>query len=219
MDRLTSHDIPPLFARLSQVFAEQKEALITLDGQVGDSDLGLTMAKGFAAADKAVAELGDAPIEVQLKTAGAAIARAAPSTMGTLMATGFLRGSAAAKDCDTLGTEQMALFWLSFRDGVAQRGRAQVGDKTVLDVLHPIAASVEADAKAGTDLSTALDRAHAAAVDALERTKDLVAQHGKAAAFQEKTRGIQDAGSTVAVILIKTMADFVRHTTARPAGS
>ncbi|MDN8763618.1 hypothetical protein Q0M04_15110, partial [Staphylococcus aureus] len=70
MDRLTAHDIPQLFARLSKVFADQKEALITLDGQVGDSDLGLTMAKGFAAADKAVSELGDAPIEAQLKAAG-----------------------------------------------------------------------------------------------------------------------------------------------------
>lgn len=219
MDRLTSHDIPQLFACLSKVFADQKEALITLDGQVGDSDLGLTMAKGFAAADKAVSELGDAPIEAQLKAAGAAIARAAPSTMGTLMATGFLRGSASAKDCDDLRTEQMALFWRAFRDGVAQRGRAQVGDKTVLDVLDPIAMSVEADAKAGTGLSTALDNAHAVAVDALERTRDLVAQHGKAAAFQEKTRGIQDAGSTVAVILIQTMADFVSHGAARPVGT
>ena len=79
--------------------------------------------------------------------------------------------------------------------------------------------SVEADAKAGTGLSTALDNAHAVAVDALERTRDLVAQHGKAAAFQEKTRGIQDAGSTVAVILIHTMADFVSHGAARPVGT
>lgn len=219
MDKLTADDIPVLFARLSQVFAEQKEALITLDGQVGDSDLGLTMAKGFAAADKAVAALDDATIETQLKTAGAAIARAAPSTMGTLMATGFLRGSGAANGCNDLGTAELARFWTAFRDGVAQRGRAQVGDKTVLDVLHPIAQIMEAQARAGTALPDALDRAHAEAVTALEATRDLVAQHGKAAAFQEKTRGIQDAGSTVAVILIETMARFVREPAAGPAGS
>ena len=210
MEKITSQDIPRLFSRLSEVFADQKEALITLDGQVGDSDLGLTMAKGFAAADKAMAELGDAPIDAQFKAAGATIARAAPSTMGTLMATGFLRGSAAAKDCDALGTAQMAQFWVAFRDGVAQRGRAQVGDKTVLDVLHPIAETMNAQADTGADLATALDAAHARAVTALEETKDLVAQHGKAAAFQEKTRGIQDAGSTVAVILIQTFAEFVQ---------
>ncbi|CAM3115409.1 dihydroxyacetone kinase subunit L [Paracoccus nototheniae] len=219
MEKLTAHDIPVLFARLSEVFAEQKEALITLDGQVGDSDLGLTMAKGFAAADKAVAGLDDATIEAQLKTAGAAIARAAPSTMGTLMATGFLRGSAAANGCSELGTAEMAQFWSSFCDGVAQRGRAQVGDKTVLDVLHPIARTMEDQARAKAALPDALDSAHAEAVIALEATKDLVAQHGKAAAFQEKTRGIQDAGSTAAVILIEAMANFVRNNAASPAGS
>lgn len=219
MEKLTAHDIPVLFARLSEVFAEQKEALITLDGQVGDSDLGLTMAKGFDAADKAVAGLDDATIEAQLKTAGAAIARAAPSTMGTLMATGFLRGSAAANGCSELGTAEMAQFWSSFCDGVAQRGRAKVGDKTVLDVLHPIARTMEDQARAKAALPDALDSAHAKAVIALEATKDLVAQHGKAAAFQEKTRGIQDAGSTAAVILIETMANFVRNNAASPAGS
>lgn len=210
METLTAHDIPPLFARLSKVFANQKETLITLDGLVGDSDLGLTMAKGFAAADKAVAELGDVTIETQFKTAGAAIARAAPSTMGTLMATGFLRGAAATRDCTGLGTVEMAQFWSAFRDGIAQRGRARLGDKTVLDVLHPIAEAMTAQAGKGAVLSDALDAAHASAVTALENTRDLVAQHGKAAAFQEKTRGIQDAGGTVAVILIETVADFVR---------
>ncbi len=209
MDQLTAQTIPALFSRFATVFAEQKEALIALDGKVGDSDLGLTMAKGFAAADAAVAALDDATIETQLKTAGAAIARAAPSTMGTLMATGFMRGSAAAKDCDALGTAELARFWTAFYEGCAQRGRAKVGDKTVLDVLHPIAEAMTQQTEAGTDLPSALSAAHARAVVALEDSKDLIAQHGKAAAFQDKTRGIQDAGSTVAVILIETMAQFV----------
>lgn len=215
MDTLTAKDIPGMFARFATVFAEQKEALIALDGKVGDSDLGLTMAKGFAAASAAVADLDEDSIEKQLKTAGAAIARAAPSTMGTLMATGFMCGSVAAKDQDALGTLELAHFWTAFFDGVAQRGRAQVGDKTVLDVLHPIADTMTAQAEAGTPLPAALTAAHTRAVTALEEGKDLVAQRGKAAAFQEKTRGIQDAGSTVAVILIDTMAQFVNGDAAR----
>jgi dihydroxyacetone kinase-like protein len=198
-----------MFAQFAAVFADQKEALIALDGKVGDSDLGLTMAKGFAAASAAVADLDGGSIEKQLKTAGAAIARAAPSTMGTLMATGFMRGSVAANDQEALGTLELVHFWTAFFDGVAQRGRAQVGDKTVLDVLHPIADTMSAQAEAGTSLPAALTAAHKRAVIALEEGKDLVAQRGKAAAFQEKTRGIQDAGSTVAVILIDTMAQFV----------
>ena len=72
-----------------------------------------------------------------------------------------------------------------------------------------------AQAEAGTPLPAALTAAHTRAVTALEEGKDLVAQRGKAAAFQEKTRGIQDAGSTVAVILIDTMAQFVNGDAAR----
>ncbi|GAA0834216.1 dihydroxyacetone kinase subunit DhaL [Marinomonas arenicola] len=209
MDYFTSSNIPALFERFSLVFAEQKEALIELDSKVGDSDLGLTMAKGFAAAAAAVLELENADIETQFKTAGVAIARAAPSTMGTLMATGFMRGSGVTKGCETLGTVKLAEFWVAFRDGVAQRGRVQLGDKTVVDVLHPIAETMMIQAKTDTALPDALNSAYVSAVEALEVTKGLVAQHGKAAAFQEKSRGVQDAGSTVAVILVKTMADFI----------
>lgn len=209
MDYFTSSNIPALFERFSLVFTEQKDALIELDSKVGDSDLGLTMAKGFAAAAAAVSELENADIETQFKTAGVAIARAAPSTMGTLMATGFMRGSGVTKGCETLGTVKLAEFWVAFRDGVAQRGRVQLGDKTVVDVLHPIAETMMIQAKTGTALPDALNSAYVSAVEALEVTKGLVAQHGKAAAFQEKSRGIQDAGSTVAVILVKTMADFI----------
>lgn len=211
MDKLTSLSLPVLFERFSTVFAEQKDALIALDSKVGDSDLGLTMSKGFAAAAAAVSALEDANIETQFKTAGVAIARAAPSTMGTLMATGFMRGSTAVKDCEALETIHLAHFWVAFCEGVIQRGRVKVGDKTVVDVLHPIAEIMTKQAESGVALTEALNVAYETALEALESTKDLVAQHGKAAAFQEKTRGIQDAGSTVAVILIKTMADFINE--------
>jgi dihydroxyacetone kinase-like protein len=215
MYTLTAKDIPAMFAQFAIVFAEQKDALIALDGKVGDSDLGLTMAKGFAAASAAVADCNGAAIETQLKVAGAALARAAPSTMGTLMATGFMRGSAATKGFNALGTLEMAHFWTAFFDGVAQRGKAQVGDKTVLDVLYPIANTMTLQAEAGVLLPAALSAAHMRAKIALEEGKELVAQRGKAAAFQEKTRGIQDAGSTVAVILVETMAQFVSGTVAQ----
>ena len=86
---------------------------------------------------------------------------------------------------------------------------AKLGDKTVLDVLDPIAVSLEGSAAAGEPLGAALAKATKAAEAALEATKLLVAQHGKAAAFQEKSRGLQDAGATVACFIITTMSTFV----------
>ncbi|OYR07660.1 dihydroxyacetone kinase family protein [Brucella thiophenivorans] len=209
MNVITASDLIDLFDRWKQLFAEQREFLIALDGKVGDSDLGITMSKAFASASEAVHAQGEAAgIAKLLRTAGATMARVAPSTMGTLTATGFLRASKACDGINALGTEEMAAFWRAYRDGIAERGKAKVGDKTLLDVLDPIAVTLEVQAAAGASLDVALVAAAKAAEDALEATKTMVAQHGKAAAFQEKTIGLQDAGATVGVLLITSLVAF-----------
>ncbi|MBB4186546.1 dihydroxyacetone kinase family protein [Sinorhizobium terangae] len=210
MDAIKASDLIRLFETWKALFAEQRDFLISLDGKVGDSDLGITMSKSFAAAAETVAAEGEAAgISKLLRTAGATMARTAPSTMGTLTATGFLRASKATEGADALGTAEVAGFWRAFRDGVAERGKAKLGDKTLLDVLDPIVVTLEAQAESGASLAEALAATSAAAEQALEATKSMLAQHGKAAAFQEKTIGLQDAGATVGYFLIRRMAEFV----------
>ncbi|AOG12658.1 MULTISPECIES: dihydroxyacetone kinase family protein [unclassified Agrobacterium] len=210
LERLDASHLIGLFQSWQQLFAEQREYLIALDGKVGDSDLGITMAKSFAAAADAVAAEGEeAGLSKLLRTAGATMARTAPSTMGTLTATGFLRASKAVEGLDALDTEALAQFWRAYTDGIAERGKAKVGDKTLLDVLDPLTSALEAEAEKGTGLTDALSSAARVAEDALEATKSMVAQHGKAAAFQEKTIGLQDAGATVGFFLIRRMSQFV----------
>lgn len=206
---LNAADLIDLFKSWKALFAEQREFLIALDGKVGDSDLGITMSKAFAAAAEALeAEGAEAGISKLLRTAGATMARTAPSTMGTLTATGFLRASKAVEGKDDLGTAELAAFWRAYRDGVAERGKAKVGDKTLLDVLDPIAGTLEAQAESNAALSDALAATAQAAEQALEATKSMLAQHGKAAAFQQKTVGLQDAGATVGYFLIRRLAEF-----------
>lgn len=210
MDTITASGLIALFEDWDALFAEQRAFLIALDGKVGDSDLGITMSKSFAAAAQALQAEGEAAgISRLLRTAGATMARTAPSTMGTLTATGFLRASKAVEGRAALATADVAAFWRAFRDGVAERGKAKLGDKTLLDVLDPIAVTLEAQAEAGASLDEALAATSAAAERALEATKSMLAQHGKAAAFQQKTIGLQDAGATVGYFLIRRMAAFV----------
>ncbi len=80
------------------------------------------------------------------------MAKAAPSTMGTLTATGFLRGGKALESAEAIGTAEAAAFWRAFANGIAERGKAKVGDKTILDVLDPLARALEAQAEAGAPL-------------------------------------------------------------------
>lgn len=205
MQSIDKENLPALFEALRDVFTAQREALIALDGKVGDSDLGITMNKAFIAAFESVRNNTSDPIGKTLQLAGMAVAKAAPSTMGTLVATGLMRGGKALEGAQVWGTAEMSAFWTAFFKGVADRGKAQLGDKTLLDVLSPIAQSLETSRDSGTDLGTALARAAQAAQAGLEATKAMVAQHGKAACFQEKTVGLQDAGATVGVLMIETM--------------
>lgn len=209
METINREDLAQLFADLRDVFVAQREFLIDLDGKVGDSDLGLTMNKGFTAAYESVAGNATDSVGRTIQMAGMAIAKAAPSTMGTLMATGFMRGGKALEAAPSIGTAEMSLFWAAFLQGILERGKAKRGDKTLVDVVGPISESLTASAAEGLELAEALRRAALAAAEGLEATKDMVAQHGKAACFQEKTLGLQDAGATVGWLIAATLRDFV----------
>jgi phosphoenolpyruvate---glycerone phosphotransferase subunit DhaL len=210
MDKLTSKEVVGLLAHLGSVMAGQRDALVELDGKVGDSDLGLTMSKGFAAAAAALqtAPAGEGPGKL-LARAGMALAKAAPSTMGTLMATGFMRGGKAVEGAEALGTPELVKFWEAFLNGVMERGKAKPGEKTVVDALVPVVASMRAAQGSGDALGLALVRGAQAAAQGVEATREMIAQHGKAACFGEKTRGLPDAGATAAAIVIEAMRDFV----------
>ena len=216
METIDKAGLVPLFEHLDAVFTRERETLITLDGQVGDSDLGITMNKAFRAAAEAVKAdaLGadeSSPVGRTLALAGMAMAKAAPSTMGTLTATGFLRGGKALDGVAAIGPAEMATFWEAWRDGVMERGKAKPGDKTVVDVLVPIASALRAAAAAGDGLVAALDSAVTAATAGLEATTTMVAQHGKAAAFSERTRRLVDAGATVGLLIITAFRDTARE--------
>lgn len=210
MDTINTGNIAALFEAFHATFRDKRDELIALDAKVGDSDLGITMNSAFEAASNTVSGMTNEPLGKQFKMAGAAMAKAAPSTMGTLTATGFMRGGKAVDDADVIGTGEMAAFWRAYTDGIAERGKAKLGDKTVLDVLEPIAQSLENSADQNAPLVDAVVAASNAGQAALEATKDLVAQHGKAAAFADKSKGLQDAGGTVAFLLIETITRFVK---------
>ena len=127
--------------------------------------------------------------------------------MGTLTATGFRRASHAANGREALATADMAAFWRAYRDDVAERVKAKVGDKTLLDVLDPIAPALEAEATNGAALAATAD----APDSALEATRSIIVQYRKAAAFRRKTVGLQDTGATVGHLLIRRVAVFVTN--------
>jgi len=123
--------------------------------------------------------------------------------MGTLVATGFMSGGKAVSGSSSLGLKEMASFFEAFVAGIMQRGKSKPGEKTVVDVLHPAAQALKEAAAAGTGLSDAFLQFQKAAEEGLARTKDMIAQHGRVAYYQEQSKGKEDPGAVAARYIVQ----------------
>ena len=188
--------------------AEKKEWLIELDSHAGDSDLGLTMSDGFAAAAKAAADSGLTDVGKLAYTAGKAMASAVPSTMGTLMASGLMQAGKVLKGREKLTAAEEAAFFSAYFDGVQQRGKAKVGEKTFLDGLWPAVESLKQAAEKGTLNREDAEAAARAAEQAFENTRGMQAVHGRMAIRGEASRELYDPGAAVAMLLMRAYADW-----------
>jgi len=202
MTTMKKADVTILFENIKKAMEENRQILIDLDSRIGDADLGLTMTHGFAAAYDDVAASTESDLGKLIAKAGMTMAKVAPSTMGTLMATGLLRGGKALMGKTEFGASEAVLFFNAFLGGILERGQAKPGDKTVIDALKPAAEAVEAAVRGNADLRSAIHSGYEAAKAGLERTKDMVSQHGKAAVFREKTLGLPDPGAQAFVFFM-----------------
>ncbi len=207
---MKADDFKALVSCWAEVMKENRDYLIDLDSVVGDGDLGLTMSDGFLAASEAIKQSSETDIGKLSYFAGKAMSTAVPSTMGTLMASGFMAAGKALKGLNELDLVGIAEFFNAYLEGVKNRGKADIGDKTFIDGLYPAAKSLFADAAADIELLTAAIKAADAAHDAFLSTKGMIAKHGRAAARGEKSREILDPGAAVADLMMKGYTDFVR---------
>lgn len=197
-----------LMARWATIMAEKRDWLIELDSVVGDSDLGLTMSDGFKAAAEAIAANPPADVGKTAYIAGKAMASAVPSTMGTLMASGLMNAGKVLKGVEIIDGQQEISFFEAYLEGVKARGKAEVGDKTFLDGLHPAIETLKADTAAGKSLQAAAQHAAQVAWDSFEGTRGMLAKHGRMAIRGEQSRELLDPGAAVAALLMRGYAEY-----------
>lgn len=169
------------------------DELRDLDQALGDGDLGITITLGAGAVIDALAELPESANPSEIARACAkAFANANPSTMAALVAGGLLAGSKAWKDVEDVDIVAAARFVRAAGDNIAQRGKTQLGDKTIVDAIMPAADALDAS-RSGAN---GLDAAIAAAEKAVVETRSLRSRRGRAAWLQERSIGLQDPGAT-----------------------
>ena len=169
------------------------DELRDLDQALGDGDLGITITLGAGAVVDALAEMPqDATPSEIARACAKAFANANPSTMAALVAGGLLAGSKAWKDLDDVDISAAARFVRAAGENIAQRGKTQIGDKTIVDAIMPAADALEGGAEGMSGLDAAITAAEKAVID----TRSLRSRRGRAAWLQERSIGLQDPGAT-----------------------
>jgi len=193
---------------------ENADNLNHMDAQAGDGDLGVTMTTAARAVSELLPSLDGQPPADVLRACGAVVARKAPSTCGTLMATGLLRAAQIVGNPGSDGAAGLARSLEAALAGIGQRGGAEFGAKTMLDALGPAAEAATEEALQGRTLEEALIAAARAADEGARATAAMEPRHGRAGWLAERSAGHEDGGARLIAILLAAAAASLN-----PAGS
>jgi len=189
---------------IAAVVAEHRVELIQLDRAIGDGDHGENLDRGFKAV---VAKLDESTPDTPggvLKLVATTLISKVGGAAGPLYGTAFLRAATAVGDVTDLGPAEVLEGLRAALGGVVARGKAEVGDKTMVDALDP---AVQAAEKAGDSVAGLLAAAADAAAVGAESTVPLVARKGRASYLGERSAGHLDPGARSTTLLLRSLAD------------
>ncbi len=199
MDVITRDTVLAFFDAASDIMNEKKQYLIDLDAALGDGDLGLTMSTGFETAKNTARSSAEADLGKLFMQVGMAIAKAVPSSMGTLVGSGFMRSAKALKGKTEMSAHDLALFMREFVAGLMDRGKTKPGDRTIIDAMEPAARAMEQSAPMG--LNAAAEAAVNAAEAGVEATKGMLAAVGRGVFYGDQVLGKPDQGAIVGLYI------------------
>lgn len=208
-ETLAKADIVSALRKQAADLTAKADDLRALDAAIGDGDLGITITIGFQAVCEALPQLEAADLSTLLMRSGMAFNRKAASTFGALYATMMMRAARVAKEVDAIGATGYAEMLAAAVEGVQERGKAQRGDKTMLDALIPAAEAASAAAQAGASLAETAERAAAAAEEGARATVSMKSRTGRASWFSDRTEGVQDPGATAVSLMLRSLHEFV----------
>ena len=186
--------VATMFERMAEAIEAEKDHLSELDGAIGDGDHGITMSMDAAS-----------PSDV-MSTAATAFLDAVGASTGPLYATGFQRAAQVLAGRDKLDLPACRDMLVAISEGIANRGKAQRGDKTMLDVWLPAAGAAAAAVTEGRSKQDFWKAVTAAADNGAAATATMIATKGRAARLRERSLGHLDPGAVSAAALVRAMA-------------
>ena len=193
------------------VLNDNKDYLSRLDSPIGDADHGINMSRGFKAVLGKLPSVADKDIGNILKATGMALISSVGGASGPLYGTFFLRSGAASMSKEELNTEDLLQLFFDGVDGIVQRGRPQLGDKTMFDTWAAALETMQAAFVSGNDTIAALRLTVAAAEQGMKNTIPLQARKGRASYLGERSIGHQDPGATSSYLIFKALLETLEH--------
>jgi dihydroxyacetone kinase-like protein len=201
-----TEDTLAVIKEMAAAMEENRKHLTKLDSEIGDGDHGNNMHRGFQAALERLegTEL-QTPADV-LKAVSTALVGKVGGAAGPLYGTAFLRASTSLSGKEDLSSEDVAEAMEAALGGVKQRGKAEEGDKTMIDALAPAVAAAKEAASSGKGVGEVSREAAEAAGEGSEATVPLTARRGRASYLGERAAGHMDPGARSTYLLLDAAA-------------
>jgi dihydroxyacetone kinase-like protein len=195
-----------------RVIAEKVEIaqghLNELDGVIGDGDHGLTMVIGMRAVVQAVSTLTpSATVDQVFNTAGISFANSAGGAIGPLVGGMWTACGKRFPGCSAFGVPELKTMFECMEATIIRKGKAKLGDKTLLDALHPAVQVILNSTE--SDMGDLLSQAAQAAAGGARSTSAMISRIGRSSRLGERTLGHEDAGANSMALIIAVMAEGV----------
>ena len=206
---MTHEDNLRWLQRIADVLHENAQYLTQLDSAIGDADHGANMDRGFKAVSDKFPTMAAMDISTQLKTVGMTLVSTVGGASGPLYGTAFLRAGTAVAGKEELEAGDLVTMLDAFLGGIVVRGKAQPGEKTMVDALTPALASAKQALAEGVTVKELALRATKAAEEGMKATIPLLATKGRASYLGERSIGHQDPGATSSWLILRSLAETV----------
>ncbi len=206
---MTNEDSLHWLERVADVLHENASYLTQLDSSIGDADHGANMDRGFKSVRDKFPGMASMDISTQLKTVGMTLVSTVGGASGPLYGTAFLRASAAAGGKQDLSSADIVALLEAFLGGIVARGKAQPGEKTMVDALTPALAAAKQALQENLPPKELATRASQAAEEGMKATIPLLATKGRASYLGERSRGHQDPGATSSWLILRSLAEIL----------
>jgi dihydroxyacetone kinase-like protein len=213
--QLTPQLLPDLIQVIADAIENNAEEVTALDQAIGDGDHVFNLQRGIQALKAQSAELGQMDWAAAWQKIGMTLMTTIGGASGSLYGTLFMAMSKAARD-RSLDLRAFAEVYAQGVEAVKQRGKADVGEKTMLDVLVPVADSLLQSSAETVELPVALGKLTDVALAGMESTRDMVATKGRASFLEERSRGHIDAGAKTAQLMICAIVALLLERLAAP---